>query len=916
MKSAVGEGFAIIDYQGYKIYTWSGQETGLAVLTSDLLVTGSVPAIKDVIEVSEGNMPCVSGDVLNTYKRLGDALVKLVMPSEPIVPRVREFTTDRASADVEAALDDMQMFSLAMVKNGHAISLNSVVSFGKRQSADAFKGMILLAPILIGDTRMPESVVQDTDEAIMALLPALLNESDVQTKGSNLKMTSDLTVSDIEEMAATQTPSGLAAAVVVNLGSLTSSGLGLSIDASISNNTPMGLDMEEMHMAVTSKSGRIYSDSDTAESSIPAGATTRFQRNIVIPLDMVSERDLLITVDGSAGALGRSIPFSASVSLTTGGIEGLISVPEIDVEVDFGELTADGLHMGLQTNLSNSNPFGLDVGDLQIVAKGQSGNVVLTKTITGFPIGPDATGTLSGDLLIPLGALNESSIVITIQTQVGLAGINLPINARVTMKVPDIEDFFTVPAINLAIDFGELTSDALQTTLQTTLTNPNPFGIDVGDVQIVAKGASDNVVFFSSTMAGCSIGSFATGTISGDLLIPLDMLDESGIVMTVQTQAGFGGLSIPINAQVTIDMPDIDSLIVVPEIDLGVSFGELTTSGLNMLLQTTLTNSNSLDLDVGDVQMVAKGESGNVIFASTMTGCSIGPGATKTISASILMPLEILTESSIVMTVETEVGFAGITLPIDAKMAIQMPDIESLIVIPEIDLGVDFGDLTSDGLQMMLQTTLTNPNPFGIDVGDLQIVAKGQSGNVIFSSIMAGCSIGPDDTETISGDLLIPLEILNESSVVMTVQTQAGFAGVTLPINAKVTVTMPDIASVIPGLSVEISAEADFGLLYSTFAVETIIDNPSSVDLIVDDIQVTLIDENGEVVDTMTIEGGTITAGSSLTFSGSMTLSTSDLLSLLGSKFSIAMATEVGIAGLNATIPVEAVVTMTLNLPI
>ena len=209
--------------------------------------------------------------------------------------------------------------------------------------------------------------------------------------------------------------------------------------------------------------------------------------------------------------------------------------------MDFGELTADGLHMGLQANLSNSNAFGLDVGDLQIVAKGQSGNVVLTSTITGCSIGPDATGTLSGDLLIPLGALNESSIVITVQTQAGFAGITLPINAKVTMKVPDIEDFVAVPAINLAVDFGELTSDGLQTTLQTTLTNPNPFGIDVGDLQIVAKGASDNVVFFSSTMAGCSIGPFATGTISGDLLIPLDMLDESGIVMTVQTQAGFGG---------------------------------------------------------------------------------------------------------------------------------------------------------------------------------------------------------------------------------------------------------------------------------------------------------------------------------------------------------------------------------------
>ena len=57
----------------------------------------------------------------------------------------------------------------------------------------------------------------------------------------------------------------------------------------------------------------IYSQIDSCESSIPAGATTRFQRDILIPLDMVSERDLLITLSGSAGAVGRSIPFSASV---------------------------------------------------------------------------------------------------------------------------------------------------------------------------------------------------------------------------------------------------------------------------------------------------------------------------------------------------------------------------------------------------------------------------------------------------------------------------------------------------------------------------------------------------------------------------------------------------------------------------
>ena len=70
--------------------------------------------------------------------------------------------------------------------------------------------------------------------------------------------------------------------------------------------------------------------------------------------------------------------------------------------VDFGELTSDGLHMGLRTNLSNSNPFDIDVDDLQIVVKDQSGNVILTSNMNGFSIGPDSTGTLSGDLLMPL----------------------------------------------------------------------------------------------------------------------------------------------------------------------------------------------------------------------------------------------------------------------------------------------------------------------------------------------------------------------------------------------------------------------------------------------------------------------------------------------------------------------------------
>ena len=207
---------------------------------------------------------------------------------------------------------------------------------------------------------------------------------------------------------------------------------------------------------------------------------------------------------------------------------------------------------------------------------------------------------------------------------------------------------------------------------------------------------------------------------------------------------------------------------------MGVGFGELTSDGLHMGLQATVPNSNPFGIDVGDLKIVAKDQSGNVLFTSSMKGCSVGPDSTGTLSGDLLMPLEVISEPTIVITVQTQAGFAGVTLPIGAKVTVDMPDIENLIAVPEIDLGVDFGELTSDGLHMGLQTTITNSNPFGIDVGDLQIVARGQSGNVIFTSNMKGCSIGPDSTGTLSGDLLMPLEVLNEPSIVITVQTQAG----------------------------------------------------------------------------------------------------------------------------------------------
>ncbi|MBM4431564.1 MAG: hypothetical protein FJ026_14640, partial [Chloroflexi bacterium] len=162
-----------------------------------------------------------------------------------------------------------------------------------------------------------------------------------------------------------------------------------------------------------------------------------------------------------------------------------------------------------------------------------------------------------------------------------------------------------------------------------------------------------------------------------------------------------------------------------------------------------------------DLLMEVRDLSGKVLFSGGMSGCLIGPDSADTLVANLVLPLEVLRERAIVIAVTSQAGFGSVTPPIDARMTINTPDLASLFAVPEVDLGVAFGELTDDGLHMGLLAEIANPNPFGINLGDLLVTATGQSGNVLFSGTTPGCSIGPESAGTLLADLLLPLGDLN-----------------------------------------------------------------------------------------------------------------------------------------------------------
>lgn len=1025
MASVVGDGFTSTEYQGFTVYAGSDQRVGLAFLASDLLVTGSVDAVRDVIAVQQENMPAVGGELLDRYDSLDGQLVEMaaIMPDGMIAREIEELTAGITSPTALDALGDAEILTLDMTRDGETVDWNTRFYFSNEQSANDVRGLIPLLSLVIGAIDLPGGSVVQHPENVLSLLPQMLTRSEFRTDGSCLTISSDLTLADIDAMSAVKEQSGLDIAIGVNTGDLTTDGLGITIDGVIHNTIALKLELGEVKLAA-SMGEETFMEESLAGGSVDANGTTNFQHSVVIPLDLLGERELHIAVDTAVEARGFSIPLTAAVNLTTPEISKLITVPEMDMAVDFGEVTADGLPMHLQTVLTNPNPFGIDIGDVQIAATGESGNVLFTSQMSGVSVPAESAGILTGEMLMPLDMLNEPVVIMTIRTQAGFAGANLPMAAKLTVNMPDIASLIVVPTVDIGVDMGNLTTDGLVMGLRATITNDNPFGIDVGDVQIVASDGSGGTIS-TSTMDGLYVEPSSAGTLTGEMLMPLDVLNESTIVIAFETQAGFGSVTLPIGARLTVNMPNLESLIAAPGIEMAIDFEDATSDGLRLGLRATITNPNQFGIDMGDVRIVATGQSGRRILTERMSGCHIGPGDAGTLRGDLLMPLNVLDESAVIITMETEAGFAGVAVPISATMTINMPDIgslvsvpkvqmyiepswvadlplpglrvdvianmaneggidlnidtidasffdyrgeyvmkmsvpggtirahsghrfsgtvtlsalqysrllggghftvalssaasiadvdtsfpfeaavtlelASLVKVPEMDFGVEFGELTAEGLHLLLSTSVGNCNPFGIDVSDLVIVATNAAGEVIGSCPLSSLSLDPNCAGSVWGDLLVPLEELNESTIVLSLQGQAGFVGVTQPVNSKLTIKMPNIQRLMA------APETDFGVDFREVTSEGLrlglrsnVNNPNAFGIDIGQLRVTATDQSGETIVTTLLSGGWVGPDSVGTFSGELVL---PLDRVEDTTIVITVQTDAGFSGV--TIPLS-----------
>lgn len=130
------------------------EESAITFLQDDVFVMGSLQAVKDVIDVKEGDQSSVRGDVLDKYNELGDTLFKLaaLIPSE-VMEEDTEDDDDMMSLEA-TGLKEMESIALSVDKRGSTFPIAIELCFSNTDSADDFETTIALLLGLFGLTDM------------------------------------------------------------------------------------------------------------------------------------------------------------------------------------------------------------------------------------------------------------------------------------------------------------------------------------------------------------------------------------------------------------------------------------------------------------------------------------------------------------------------------------------------------------------------------------------------------------------------------------------------------------------------------------------------------------------------------------------------------------------------------------------
>jgi LEA14-like dessication related protein len=365
-------------------------------------------------------------------------------------------------------------------------------------------------------------------------------------------------------------------------------------------------------------------------------------------------------------------------------------------------------------------------------------------------------------------------------------------------------------------------------------------------------------------------------------------------------------------------------VLAFPNTTLRVDVIEINTDEIIIHHDIQLYNPNSFEMILRDFQIVVRTTDGEEVTNMTIGGGSIPGQSNQSYSANDRIVMKGSLSGLLSTTVTGVVGFSifGIitkTIPLEVTVLTSLKEALNKIVIPDITIRAEFGNITKQAVNLTTEIEVKNQNPFGMFIKNFMVNITTETGSNVGQFNIPGASIPAESTVVIEGSGSVIIKALNAKKLFIALNADAGayIAGInkSLPISAHLEITIPNLEEFVPPdkpleLSLDIDLSRARGGLKGNMTLEVF--NPTKIPFIATDLVVMYYGvKNNQKY--FVAEGpfgsGELVPGSTTYFYGDMILYYSKLLNFSGKgflpdEFFAQLRAKISLPGVNIYIPV------------
>jgi len=366
-----------------------------------------------------------------------------------------------------------------------------------------------------------------------------------------------------------------------------------------------------------------------------------------------------------------------------------IREPEIDVDFNLSQITADEMIFSARISILNDNRYDLLIKNLNITGKTPDGNIILHLQFVGGTIAAQQQRIFTSNDSISFAGELSSKIYSSVQ---GIFGVNfagifektIPFHINITASFQDLFNNISSPTLSILAEVTEISETGVLFQGKVNIENPNSFEMSLDNFTArIETENGDLVGEFSQIQGIITPKGTSQFHLNGTLLFKALNAEVLTLKVSGNARVHLMGINkaIPLSAIAQLPIPDINELLFGNE-SLGITISldaKIRASGFLITIGLTLYNPSNIPLEANDMLCSIfglTGENQKMIAQQPMGPSTVESKKQEYLETQIFIPyMKLLTAGTqkilpdwFVIRIQGNFSIAGVTQSIPVSL--------------------------------------------------------------------------------------------------------------------------------------------------------------------------------------------------------------------------------------------------------